>query len=435
MQTKGLCTFCFKWVDAFVVNKNNGEVFLQKLCPEHGISEILLSRHAEYFISLRDFYFKTHSKIFRQNRYLLFLTPRCNLSCPICFLGPKPENHQDIEVIDLAREFKDRNKELILFGAEPTCHNDLIGVIEYLKKKQHTVSLYTNGIKLCDFEYAMKLKKSGVDKIYFQFDGFNDEAYEILRKRQLLENKTEVLKNLKNLNIPVVLDVTVAKDVNHNEIGRIFDFALENKFIKAINFIAYVRSGRGRDYLNNNSLMPDEIIDYVVTHTKGRISREHIYKFQKLLYVYMSLLNLRTCFYIQYFWLYRQGESEYMPLEEIINLDALEKILDKYVLIKERKGDSSALIFLITNIPRFISAIRNYRVFWEWIIMTMSHISRSSEYANKSNNFLQLIFSTACDHYKADLKIAERCHVGIIYKDDYKRISIKDENSLYLLNK
>lgn len=433
-KTRSLCPSCLKWVDSYLVDKKDEGIFLWRNCIEHGISEMLLSRHNKYFITLRDFYFKTHRKIFPQTRYLLFLTSQCNLHCPICFLAPHSIKGQELNVQNCTKDFKINNKELILFGAEPTCREDLCDIIKYLRNQQNSITLYTNGIKLSEKDYLIKLIESRVDKIYFQFDGFNDKIYEIIRGKPLLENKLQVLNNLKNLNSSVVLDVTIAKGINEEEIGKIFDYSL-NKFIKAINFIAYVRSGCGRSYLNENSLMPDEIIDNIVKHTENKISRESILIFQKLLYTYMSLLKRRTCFYIQYFWIYRKDNKKYLTLEEIFNLKILERILDKYLLIREKSGSLMALAFLISNIFQFTLAIRDFKIFLEGVIMTISHAFKKDEYAKKDSKFLQLIFSTACDSYKADLKIVERCHIGIIYKDNSGKTCINDENGFYLLGK
>lgn len=434
-KTKGLCPFCLSWVDGLLVYKQNEGIYLQKHCPRHGISEILLSRHMQYFLELRDFYLKTHREIFPQNRYLIFLTPQCNLSCPICFLDPHAHEEREIENEDIPLIFEKRKKELILFGAEPTCREDLFEIIKNLKNKQHSVSLYSNGLRFSDKRYIGGLKKCRVDKIYLQFDGFNDSVYKTMRGRELLQEKIEALHNLKELSIPVVLDVAIAKEVNEDQIGKIFDYSLEHKFIKAINFVAYVRSGCGRDYLNEGYLMPDEIVDCLVKHTEGKVSRKNIYIFQKLLYAYMSILRRRTCFYIQYFWVYRMKNKEYMPFDKIIDFTVLDRMLDNYASIKIKKGDFLSLIYLILNMPRCIIAIRNFRIFLKWLGMSLTHIFRIGEYAQINSNFLQLIFSTACDANKSDLKIIQHCHVGIIYKDNSGKVCTKDENGLYLLSK
>ncbi|MFH1460432.1 MAG: radical SAM protein [Candidatus Omnitrophota bacterium] len=433
-STKSLCPVCLQWIDSAVVTKDDHKVYLEKKCPEHKGSLVFLSPDAEGFIVLRDFYFQTHQKIFPQTRYLCFLTPKCNLSCPICFLDSGMQDKEDINRKDLVRFLNNGKKEIIIFGAEPTCRKDIFEIISFLKKKQHSVSLYTNGIKLVDYKYAEKIKQTKVNKIYFQFDGFDDSIYEVLRKVKLKDLKIKALDNLKKINMPVVLDVALARDVNINQMGSIFEYALNNNFIKTINYIAYVRSGGGGKYLANQAIMPDELIDEISKATKMRINRVNMRIFQKLLYVYMSTLKKRTCFYIKYFWVFRTENNQYLTFDQIINFDMLEKILNKYVLLVKKQNQIIASMYLVLKLPFLLFSIKNNKAFFQMLKMIFSHVFNRGDYSCVRGEFLQLIFTTACDVDKADLKISQRCHVGMMYKNKQEKLEVFNENGMYLLN-
>ncbi|MCG2712351.1 MAG: radical SAM protein [Candidatus Omnitrophica bacterium] len=431
-ETKGLCPVCCQWVDAQAI-ENCGKVFLRKTCPEHGQSDLLICGDASSFRQLREAYLITHNEIFPQSRYLLYLTPVCNMSCPICFLSRQKDQKQDITLEELNKTLSTPKRELILFGAEPTCREDLPQIIEFLKRRQFSVSLYTNGLNLSDLEYAKVIKAANVDKIYFQFDSFNDEVYEKLRQKKLLDIKNKALNNLKLLDIPVVLDITVVNDLNDHEVGKIFDFACRQNHISALNFIAYVRSGGGSEFLNDNVLMPDDIIKRIGDYTQGRINRDKIKVYQKLLYIYMSILKRRTCFYIQYFWVYRRDEGEYLTLDEIIDFGKLDNVLDGYLRLAPKTGKMFAIAYLVFKSPVLLFALKQRRICFEMFRMAFAHSFNKAEYAKKSSKFLQLIFTTACDPYKSDINIAKRCHVGMIYKNDQGELKIDDENGMYLL--
>ena len=431
-KTNGLCPVCCQWVDAQAIEKR-GKVFLQKLCPEHGQSELLLCSDASFFQQLREAYLITHNEIFPQSRYLLYLTPECNMSCPICFLSRQKEQRQNITVEELNKTLLTSKRELILFGAEPTCRRDLPQIIEKLKKRQFSVSLYTNGLNFSDLEYAGRIKAANVDKVYFQFDSLNDEVYEKLRQKKLLDIKNKALNNLKSLNIPVVLDVTVVNDLNDHEVGQIFDFACGEHYISTLNFIAYVRSGGGNEFLNDSVCMPDDIIGRMSDYTQGRINRDKIRVYQKLLYIYMSILKRRTCFYIQYFWVYRWKKGEYLTLDEIIDFSKLDRVLDGYLRLAAKRGKVFAAAYLFFKAPVLLFAVKQKRIFLEMFRMALAHGFNKGEYAKKSSKFLQLIFTTACDPHKSDINIAKRCHVGMIYKNQQGEIKIDDENGMYLL--
>jgi len=388
-ETKGLCPICCQWVDAKAID-NGGKVFLRKTCPEHGQSDLLICNDVSFFKKLRAAYQITHNEIFPQSRYLLYLTPDCNMSCPICFLSRGKDQKQNITIDELNKTLASPNRELVLFGAEPTCRDDLPQLIKSLKKKQFSVSLYTNGSNFSDFEYAKEIKATKVDKIYFQFDSFNDEVYEKLRQKKLLDIKNKALNNLKSLNIPVVLDITVVKGLNDQEVGDIFESACRENYISTLNFIAYVRSGGGNEFLEDNVLMPDNIIERITDYTQGRINRDKILVYQKLLYIYLSILKRRTCFYIQYFWVYRLGKGAYLTIDEVIDFNKLDKVLDKYLMFAAEKGKMFAIAYLAFICPALLFAIKKKRIFFEMLRMAFAHSLNRGEYAKKSSKFHQI---------------------------------------------
>ena len=148
----------------------------------------------------------------------------------------------------------------------------------------------------------------------------------------------------------------------------------------------------------------------------------------------MSLLKRRTCFYIQYFWVFRT-KNGYKPLDEIINFKKIEKILKEYFKKIKQNRFFLAKFYLVFNFLFLFLNVNSLRVLKELFDMVSSHAFNRGEYAQKSDNFLQIIFSTACDPFKADLKIAKNCHVGIIYKNKGEGIKIMDENGIYLLSR
>jgi hypothetical protein len=428
-RTRSLCPSCLSTLAAEIAEKDHA-VYLQRTCPVHGGYSQHISSHPEFYKELREYYFNVMNEKFKQTRYLLLVTGKCNLKCPICFYGGQEFGDMSIaEVREIVRGNK--GAELVIFGKEPTCHGELSEIIRLLKKAQGSVSLYTNGIKIEDREYLRELKRARVNKIYLQFDGFKEETYNDFRNISMLERKFKALENLKQEKIDTVINVTVAKGRNEEQAKAILDYAVMNDFVKTVNFISYARSGDGRNFLPGNSTMPDELIDVLEQQTKGKISRDNIRLFQKLFYAYMSFLKKRTCFYVQYFWIFRKGD-DYFPIDELIDLKAMEKILDRYETLL-RKSGVLARIYLFLFIPKYILNYKSLELITELLCMVFSHALKWGEYNNMSSRFIQLIFSTACDPHKADFNITKRCHVGIIYKDASGRIRKFDENGAYLL--
>ncbi|MEI7752593.1 MAG: radical SAM protein, partial [Candidatus Omnitrophota bacterium] len=211
-ETRTLCPACTKLLKGSVVEEECA-IHLTRACPEHGEYSQHISSHTEYYKGLRDYYFEVMDKNFKQGRYLLVVAGKCNLECPVCFLGGREFNDMSIpEVKDVIR--RNKGAELVVFGKEPTCHGDLPEIIKLLKKTQSSVSLYTNGVRIGDRKYLNELKRARVNKIYLQFDGFKEKTYDDFRNTGMLEQKFKALENLRLEKIDTVINVTVAKGEN-----------------------------------------------------------------------------------------------------------------------------------------------------------------------------------------------------------------------------
>lgn len=428
-KTKSVCPICFETIPASIIEEND-KIFLSKKCSKHGNSKVLLSNHPIYYKNTRDYHVAVTKNKIQQSNYLVYLTRSCNLKCPICALLTEKKDTLDLSIEELLKlACENRNSRFVLFGAEPTCRSDLCEIIKMLKKKQKIVYLYTNGVKLSNYNYLEYLRNGGVDKIFFQFDGFDDNVYKFLRGEKQLDLKLKVLGNLKKIGIPVVLNATIAKNLNGIEMGKIFNYALENSFIRTVNFTAYELSGYAKEFFPEGFLMPDELIDMLEEQTHGKINRRGMFLFQKLFYAYLSFLSRRSCFYIQFFWVAR-AQNSYFSIDEILDLNSIEKNLDIYkkIFIKNK---FSARIYFFLIIFKLIFTVKIKRFLKDIFFIAISYALGVEEYSKKSKIFLQIIFSTGCDVHKIDLKIIKNCLNGIIYKDLSGKARIVDSDGFY----
>lgn len=88
----------------------------------------------------------------------IFLTSKCNLSCPYCFASEfvnkdcSEFSFDDfLKVISLLK--KDKYDELGLIGGEPTLYPYFIQVLSYLRDEAHfkEITIYTNGLEIDKF--------------------------------------------------------------------------------------------------------------------------------------------------------------------------------------------------------------------------------------------------------------------------------------------
>ena len=123
-KTRGTCPVCVKMVPAEVLEDEN-HIYIEKNCPEHGLNRALLAIDAAYYKELEDYFFSLHTESSPQRDYILRLTGRCNMNCPICLASANEFPEEDLtqqKIEELTGS--GRRLKLDLMGAEPTLRTD-----------------------------------------------------------------------------------------------------------------------------------------------------------------------------------------------------------------------------------------------------------------------------------------------------------------------
>jgi len=413
-KTQSLCPVCLVDLDA-AVKQVNEKVYLFKTCAEHGDFKILLSSSADYYRKLDEYYFGIMHKEKRIFEYEIWLSMRCNMDCPICHLG---DNRDDKKFIEPTKSdflaFLKKNKApfFVFSGGEPTCRDDLIDIIRLFKKQNRGVTIHSNGKKLADLNYLLELKKSGADRINLQFDGFTRETYHIFRGEELLETKLKVLNNLKSINMPTDLNITIARDINDKDIKEIFKYGVSNTFINSINFFTLCYLGQVKKWPIENYIMPDEVVDRLIEVSGGRLAKKSIFLFQKLHLAIKSLFNQRYCLYNQLYMVIR-AKRGFEPIDKYIDLEKTEILLDLYSKIY-KNNEALAKLVLLIMLPVFLLRFSTFKITWILFNTVFSYILHTTGYL-KSRRFLFISFSTGCDPYKFDHSIIRNCQDEIIH--------------------
>jgi hypothetical protein len=138
--------------------------------------------------------------------------------------------------------------------------------------------LNTNGLRIAnDEEFVRQLSEfRGRFEIYLQFDGFKEETYSYLRgNKELLKTKLKAIENLKKYKIPITLVCTLENGINDDEIGKIFEFAVNTSGIRGINFQPITYFGRVNEK-NDHRLTLSGVISRLIEQTKGVIIKDDI---------------------------------------------------------------------------------------------------------------------------------------------------------------
>jgi hypothetical protein len=251
-ETKSLCPSCLKVIPASKVAEGQ-DVYLEKSCPEHGDFKALLWRGAPTYLDWGRGEDAPGAEV-RQTKstgncpndcglcsehgadtctVLMEVIGRCNLNCPVCFANSSngaSDFHPDISEI---RAMLDSVIEaggpypIQLSGGEPTLRDDLPEIVAYAKKLGfYHIQINTHGLRLAkDTDYLQRLKDSGCDLIYLQFDGVSDDVFRKTRGADLFDVKVKAIENCADVKIGVQLVPTLIPGINDHQIGEIIRFA------------------------------------------------------------------------------------------------------------------------------------------------------------------------------------------------------------------
>jgi hypothetical protein len=210
------------------------------------------------------------------------VTHRCNLDCPICFASGNEGLHFEPDIDAIQGMYQTIIEAggpypVQMSGGEPTVRDDLPAIVALGKKLGfYHIQINTNGVRIAqDKEYLIRLKESGADLIYLQFDGVSDDVYRAIRGRNLFDLKVRAISNCAEVKIGVVLVPTVIPNVNAHQLGEIIQFAKKRiPTVKGVHFQPVSYFGRyPRSPKDEERITLPDVLDGLVVQTKGELKK------------------------------------------------------------------------------------------------------------------------------------------------------------------
>jgi len=307
--TKTLDRYSGKLIETKVLT-DGSYVYMQR---EDSKSKILIERDLElYRLLMRDNGNLSQGRI---NHLVIEPVYECNLNCPICFTyGQKGQ----ISLEEVRKEIsKYRNKIVSISGGEPTLYKDLVEIIKIVAGRNIPL-LATNGLKLVDFDYLMRLKKAGLRHVTFSLNGFSDNTFIKTNGQIFLEEKMKAIENLLKADMKFLLSMLLVRGVNEEEIKSIVDFAAKHsKNIKEVRIRSV--SPIGKYTSQQEPFFASEILELFCNSVGVR--KEEVYQellFKKILLKkipYFAYLQ-KTCSFSFYL---EVKENAYIPLGKYLN--------------------------------------------------------------------------------------------------------------------
>lgn len=213
----------------------------------------------------------------------LALISNCNLNCQHCFahtfnITAGGENKKELstpEIIAVIKESLDLGIfDFDLQGGELLLHPDLEKIIKAIEPHRSFINIVTNGI-LFNEDWAIKLKRWGVDVIAFSVDSYIPDEHDSFRNQQgVFQKLMQAIQIAREYKFKITILTTVTHQTLRSEgVKRLHDFCLKNNFIHYL--LIGIPAGKwlGRTDILINS--DDHIyMEEMAKKTKNKIRRD-----------------------------------------------------------------------------------------------------------------------------------------------------------------
>lgn len=352
--TNSVCSQCLVKVEAKIIFQD-GCVYLVKHCLVHGQEEVLIADDIEYykkslaFIKPGDMPYRFNTPIKYGCPYdcglcpdheqhscltLVEITDRCNLNCPICYAdsgGEEDKRHRSLAEIESmidAVVANEKEPQIVqISGGEPTIHPEFFQILDIAKSKpiKHLM-INTNGIRIAkEKSFCDRLSQymPGIE-VYLQFDSFETNSLRSLRGVDLQSVRQQAISHLNEFNISTTLVVTLKKGLNDGEIGKIIEYALQQRCIRGVTFQPIQAAGRLEGYDPKQDR-------YTLTEVRRSILEQSSYfKPEDILPVPCHPDNLAMAYALKL-------NDQVIPLTGLINPDDFVEIMPNSVLYEQNE--------------------------------------------------------------------------------------------------
>lgn len=171
----------------------------------------------------------------------LALTYKCNNRCIWCYAGSKNVNNHiknlssldEDSIISLLVDLG--IKKIVLIGGEPTLFKGIERIIEKLSRNNFSIYLITNGRRLKNIDFALRLKDKGLTHVGISIEGSCPDIHDSITQVSGSFNDTvRGLQNSLDVGLKTYSNTTISLK-NINDLGHIRDLVFQFG-IKTISF-------------------------------------------------------------------------------------------------------------------------------------------------------------------------------------------------------
>lgn len=433
--TNSVCSHCLVKVEAKIIFRDD-KVYLVKHCPTHGHQEVLIADDIEYykqsleFIKPGDMPLKFNTPIKYGCPYdcglcadheqhscltLIEVTDKCNLNCPICYAdsgteeiianGDRKRRDRSLaeieKMLDAVVANEGEPQIVQISGGEPTIHPEFFQILDIAKSKpiKHLM-INTNGVRIAkDRNFCDRLSnyKPGIE-IYLQFDSFETEALKELRGADLRDIRERAIANLNDYNISTTFVVTLKKGLNDSEIGKIIEYALQQKCVRGVTFQPIQAAGRLEDFDSQRDR-------YTLTEVRRSILKQTSYfKPEDIIPVPCHPDSLAMAYALKV-------KGKVIPLTGLLNPDDLVKIMPNSVLYEQNEELKKQIFELFSTSHSPQSSATSLKQ----LLCCLPMIPVPAEISYE--NVFRVMIVQFLDPYNFDVRSVKRSCIHIVHPD------------------
>jgi len=280
-------------------------------------------------------------------------------------------------------------------------------------------------------EIAAKLKESGLNIVYLQFDSFHDEFYQKVRGKKLFSIKMKAVEVCRKHDIEIILVNSLMRSYNDKEIGDIVKFAARNSdIIRGVIFQPVAFTGRATDNPFREALRDWRFVEDVESQTQGQITATDFFPMSVMVSPIMMMRKFMRkpwplfscspqCGVVN--WMYVSKRGTIIPINHFVDFEKFFGSIEKTARSVETKGRFALLSTL------FLAAVRSLN--WPLVtkeigffpLMTTilrTHISPTYQSLGKLRRRIFLLGCMAfMDQYNFDVNRVRRCVVHYVTPD------------------
>jgi hypothetical protein len=182
---------------------------------------------------------------------IIEITSRCNMTCPVCIAdagrGWDMSMEEFSQILDSLLAAERQVDVLNLSGGEPLIHRRLLEIVDEALSREEIVrvSISTNGRRLLDDDGLLEALAERNVVISLQFDGLDDDVYQMLRGEPLAEEKRRILDALEAADVATSLTMTLAGGVNESQLDEAVSCLLGRDHVLSLMIQPLAFAGRG----------------------------------------------------------------------------------------------------------------------------------------------------------------------------------------------